>query len=67
MSLKIKITWDDNNVISEGARIYKSNVAFTSTTLPPIYDEVGYGVEIYEDFDVIEDQTYFYMLSCFFR
>ena len=65
MSLKIKITWDDNNVISEGARIYKSNVAFTSTTLPPIYDEVGYGVEIYEDFDVIEDQTYFYMLSCF--
>lgn len=65
MSLKIKITWDDNNVISEGARIYKSNVAFTSTTLPPVYDEVGYGIEIYEDFNVIEDQTYFYMLSCF--
>lgn len=64
MSVKIKIKWDDLNAISEGARIYKSASAFTSGSLPAVYATVAYGVEEFEDLDIVENQTYFYMLSC---
>ena len=65
MSVKIKITWDDLNVISEGVRIYKNASAFTSSSLPAVYTTVTYGVVEFEDLDVVEKQTYFYMLSSF--
>lgn len=65
MSVKIKITWDDLNVISEGVRIYKNASAFTSNSLPAVYATVAYGVAEFEDLDVVEKQTYFYMLSSF--
>ena len=65
MSVKIKITWDDLNVISEGVRIYKNASAFTSSSLPAVYATVAYGVAEFEDLDVVEKQTYFYMLSSF--
>lgn len=65
MSVKIKINWDDLNVISEGVRIYKSASEFTSSSLPAVYTTVVYGVDEFEDLNVVENQTYFYMLSCF--
>ena len=65
MSVKIKITWDDLNVISEGVRIYKNASTFTSSSLPAVYATVAYGVAEFEDLDVVEKQTYFYMLSSF--
>lgn len=65
MSIKIKINWDDLNVISEGVRIYKNASAFTSSSLPAVCATVAYGVDEFEDLDVVENQTYFYMLSCF--
>src|SRR5690606_27498632 len=65
MSVKIKIKWVDSNVISEGARIYKSASAFTSSSLPTMYETIAYGIDEFECLDVIENQTYFYMLSCF--
>lgn len=65
MSIKLKIGWTDNNVIIEGVRIYKSFTPFEVSTLPEVYTEILDGSLFYEDFDVIDGQTYFYMLSCF--
>lgn len=65
MSIKLKIGWTDNNVITEGVRIYKSSTLFDVNTLPAIYAEIIDGSLFYEDLDVIDGQTYFYMLSCF--
>ena len=65
MSVKIKITWDDLNVISEGVHIYKNASAFTSNSLPAVYATIAHEVAEFEDLDVVENQTYFYMLSSF--
>lgn len=65
MSIKLKIGWADNNVIIEGVRIYKSSTLFDTNSLPAIYAEITDGSLSYEDFEVIEGNTYFYMLSCF--
>lgn len=65
MSIKIKTSWTDNNAIVEGVRIYKSTASFDVNTLPAIYAEILDGGDFYEDLNVIEGQTYFYMLSCF--
>lgn len=46
-------------------RIYKNASAFTSNSLPAVYATVAYGVAEFEDLDVVEKQTYFYMLSSF--
>lgn len=64
MSIKIKISWDDNNAVSEGVRIYRSDTEFTSSQLPAVIATVPM-LEEYEDFEVEEGRTYFYMLSCF--
>lgn len=65
MSIKIKTSWADNNVIIEGVRIYKSSANFDVNSRPAALVEILDGSEFYEDFDVIDGQTYFYMLSCF--
>lgn len=65
MSVKIKTSWTDNNVIIEGVRIYKSSVNFDTSSRPAVYAEILDGSEFYEDFNVTDGQTYFYMLSCF--
>lgn len=64
MSIKIKVSWDDHNVVSEGVRIYRSNTAFTSSNLPAVLATVP-TLDEYEDLDVIEGQTYFYMLAAY--
>jgi hypothetical protein len=63
MSVKIKINWDNENVVSESVRIYRADSAFTSTSLPPLLTEIVGDVYEYEDLTTVEDQTYFYMLS----
>lgn len=63
MSVKIKINWNNENVVSESVRIYRADSAFTTTLLPPLLSEIFGDVYEYEDLSVIEDQTYFYMLS----
>lgn len=65
MSIKIKTSWTDSNVIIEGVRIYKSSVNFDVSSRPAVYAEILDGSEFYEDLNVAEGQTYFYMLSCF--
>lgn len=63
MSVKIKINWDNENVVSESVRIYRADSAFTSINLPPLLTEIFGDVYEYEDLTTIEGQTYFYMLS----
>ncbi len=65
MSIKLKITWSDDNVVTEGIRIYKSSSIFTKTSLPEVYATIKDGSGFFEDFNVVDGQTYFYMLSCF--
>lgn len=64
-SIKIKTNWETNNIVSDGVRIYKKTELFNSDNLPQPLVEITDGSEFYEDLDVIEGQTYFYMLSCF--
>ncbi|WP_180110786.1 hypothetical protein [Acinetobacter sp. YH12098] len=63
MSIKIKINWDNENVVSESVRIYRADSAFTKENLPPILAEIISDVYEYEDLTIIKGQTYFYMLS----
>lgn len=63
MSVKIKINWDNENVVSESVRIYRADSAFTSTALPPFLTEIFDAVYEYEDFAVTKGSRYFYMLS----
>ena len=63
MSVKIKINWDNENVVSESVRIYRSDSAFTSTNLPPLLAEIIGGVYQYEDLTTVKGLTYYYMLS----
>lgn len=65
MSVKIRTSWSDENIITQGVRIYKSNQNFTSATRPQPLIEITDGSLFYEDLHVVEGQTYFYMLSCF--
>ncbi len=65
MSIKLEIGWTDSNVIIEGVRIYKSSALFDVGSRPAVYVEILDGSDLYEDFNVVEGQTYFYMLSCF--
>ena len=63
MSVKIKINWDNENVVSEFVRIYRADSAFTTPTQAMIIATIIGDVYEYEDLDVVKDQTYFYMLS----
>ncbi|EEY94017.1 hypothetical protein HMPREF0026_01293 [Acinetobacter junii SH205] len=63
MPVKIKINWDNENAVSESVRIYRSDSVFTPASLPSLLTEIFGDVYEYEDLNVIEDQTYFYMLS----
>lgn len=65
MSVKIKINWNNENVVSESVRIYRADSKFTSNNLPPLLAEIVGDVYEYEDLTTVENQTYFYMLSCF--
>lgn len=62
--LKVKITWNNENVIAESIRIYKKNVTFSKTSLPAVLAEItDLSVLVYEDLAVNENETWYYMLS----
>ena len=63
MSVKIKINWDNENVVSESVRIYRADSIFTPTSLPPLLTEIFGDIYEYEDTATIDGNTYFYMLS----
>lgn len=63
MSVKIKINWNNENVVSESVRIYRADSVFTSVNLPPLLAEIFNDVYEYEDLAVLEGLTYYYMLS----
>ncbi|WP_218956379.1 hypothetical protein, partial [Acinetobacter sp. YH12073] len=63
MPVKIKINWDNENVVSESVRIYRADSIFTPTSLPPLLTEIFGDIYEYEDLTTVEGQTYFYMLS----
>lgn len=63
MPVKIKINWDNENVVSESVRIYRADSTFTSADLPPLLSEIFGDIYEFEDLDIIQGQTYFYMLS----
>lgn len=63
MPVKIKINWDNENIVSESVRIYRSDSTFTPENLPRVLEEIVGDVYEYEDLTTIEDETYFYMLS----
>lgn len=63
MPVKIKINWDNENVVSESVRIYRADSVFTRESLPPLLTEIFGDVYEYEDLGIIKGQTYFYMLS----
>lgn len=63
--LKIKITWDNVNVINTTVRVYKKSTAFTHTSLPGVLVELPSNIHEYDDADVIEGDTWFYMVSCY--
>lgn len=64
-SVKIRASWTDENVVTEGVRIYKSDQEFDVNTRPLPLVELTNNEEFYEDFDVEENETVYYMLSCF--
>lgn len=63
MPVKIKINWDNENIVSESVRIYRADTTFTSATLPPLLVEILGDVYEYEDLTTAVNETYFYMLS----
>jgi len=63
MSVKIKINWGNENVVSESVRIYRSNATITTPTQAMLIATILGDVYEYEDLGVIQDETYFYMLS----
>ena len=63
MPVKIKINWDNENIVSESVRIYRADTTFTSSALPPLLAEILGDVYEYEDQTTAVNETYFYMLS----
>lgn len=66
MSIKIKVGWDNENAISESVRIYRSDSAFLSTSLPSVLAEITGDIYEYEDLATTQGNKYFYMLSAKF-
>lgn len=63
--LKITVTWDDDNSVHEGYRIYKSEEYFEANNLPEPVAVVGYKVVEYNDFNVELGKSYWYRVGVF--
>lgn len=61
---KVKITWGNDNAISESIRIYKKATSFDRNSLPTVLAEItDLNILEYEDMNVNDGETWFYMLS----
>lgn len=63
MSVKIKINWDNENVVSESVRIYRADTLITTPAQEMLIATIFGNVYEYEDLTTAEGQTYYYMLS----
>src|SRR5690554_1162378 len=61
----VKLQWENKNTFEDGVRIYRSLMPFDKNSLPEIYKELPPGTNQYIDSDVLENTTYYYMISTF--
>lgn len=62
---RVILTWDDNNNIETGYRIYRSNTSMNINSMPDPITTLGMNVTEYTDLDVIEGNQYYYMVSAY--
>lgn len=63
--MSVLLTWDDDNVVEEGHRIYRSTSQMDPQNLPAPLVEVGPNVREYVDQDVEPSTTYYYRVAAF--
>ena len=63
MSVKIKINWNNENVVSESVQIYRSDSLITTPTQAMLIAILVGDVYEYDDLDVVSGQQCYYMLS----
>lgn len=63
--MSVLLTWDDNNAIKDGHRIYRSTSPMDPQNLPAPLAEVGPNVRKYVDRDVEPSTTYYYRVAVF--
>lgn len=61
----VLLTWNDNNEIEDGHRIYRSTSPMDPQNLPAPLAEVGPNVTEYLDRDVEPSTTYYYRVAAF--
>lgn len=61
----IRLTWTDPNFGEDGHNIYRSTSPMDPQSLPAPYDTVGPNVELYDDGNVTDGETYYYRVSAF--
>lgn len=69
MSIEIELDWLNPNTEPTTVKIYKGLTPFTKETLPPVLVSME-GKDIidrYIDKEVVENTTYYYMLSCHYE
>jgi len=63
--MSVLLTWDDNNTVEDGHRIYRSTSPMDPQNLPAPLAEVGPNVREYLDQDVEPAITYYYRVAAF--
>lgn len=61
----IKLRWIDPNRIEEGHKIYRSLTPMDVNNMPEPIAVLGKNETTYDDFNVVEDQMYYYRVSAF--
>ena len=64
----IRLTWSDQNLAEDGHRIYRSLTSMAGldvSQLPAPVVELGPDVELWDDPDVVEGETYYYRVGAF--
>ena len=62
---RVILTWDDNNNIETGHKIYRSNTSMNLNSLPDPIVTLGVNSNEYIDLDVIEGNFYYYIVSAY--
>jgi len=61
----IKLTWEDKNDFEAGFKLYRSLTPFDQNNLPAVLVDLPPNTQQYIDTDVLENTTYYYMLSTY--
>ena len=62
---RVKLTWDDQNEIESGYKIYRSLSTLSTESLPEPLAVLPVNSNEYIDLDVIDGQTYHYLVSAY--